>query len=124
MGDRFAPGGPIFDDGMAVTEIVRSSPLGPRRRLGQAAYGIAQIVEIGRVCRCRVVAVEAVFSQQFPVGGETVFLSPANDFHTVLTLVDQDVDIVRGIGQIGLERDRLSVEIDEIEAAIAVQPRR
>ena len=71
----------------------------------------------------RVIAVEAVFHQELPVRTNTVFLGAADDFHARFGLVHHDVDVSLGIGEIIGQRNCIAIQIQEIEAAIILQPR-
>ena len=75
--------------------------------------------------RRQVIVVDAVLDHQLPVGGDVVFLHAGDDLHLPgRRLVDHQVDIVLGAGEIVDERIGVLVEAHEPEAAILLEPRR
>ena len=70
-----------------------------------------------------VVAVDAVLLQQLPVGVRAVLLRAADDLHAVGPLARDQLQVVGGAGQVGLERFHLGVEADEDEARAGIEAR-
>ena len=69
--------------------------------------------------RRQVIIVDAVLHHQLPVGGDVVFLHASDDLHLPgRRLVDHEVDVVLGAGEIVGERLHVLVEAHEPEAAI------
>ena len=73
----------------------------------------------------QVIVVDRVLDHQLPVGRDVVFLHAGDDLHLPgRRLVDHEVDVVLGAGEIVDERRRVLVEVHEPEAAILLEPRR
>ena len=102
---------------MPLAEIARRSL---ERDLGKAAGGRLQVIQVGRMGRQRVVAVDAVFRQQLPVGTHRVFLRAADDRHLGFGLVADHIEIFLDRAEIIGEALDVPVEADEIEIAIAL----
>ncbi len=68
----------------------------------------------------RVVAVDAVLHQQLPVGGETVLVGAADDLHRAAAAVDDEVDVLLGVAEVGGEFDDAGVEAGEHEAPVGL----
>src|SRR4029077_8831113 len=67
---------------------------------------VAHVVEPGRVGRDQVVVVDAVLDQQLPVRLDVVLLHAGDDLHAAgRRLVDDEIDVILGAGQIGDEID-------------------
>src|SRR5262249_4354248 len=85
----------------------------------------SQVGKPGGVHADQVIVVEAVFREQFPVGADVVVLRAADHLHlTGRRLVDHDVDIFLGAGEVVLQRHRAGIEVEEYEAAVARDLRR
>ena len=76
--------------------------------------------------RCRqVIVVDGVLDHQLPVGRDVVFLHAGDDLHLAgRRLVDDEVDVVLGAGEIVVQRRRVGIEVHEPEAAIVLEARR
>ncbi len=130
LGHRPAAEIDVVGGEMAVAELDRE----PVRRQHQARLlrrrldldaGIGHEIEPGRMRRRQVIVVDAVLDHQLPVGGDVVFLHAGDDLHLPgRRLVDDEIDVVLGAGEIVGERLRVRVEVHEPEAAILLEPRR
>ena len=68
----------------------------------------------------RVVAVDAVLHQQLPVGGEAVLVGAADDLDRTAAAVDDEIDVVLGVGEIGGQVVDVGVEAGEHEAPVGL----
>ena len=90
---------------------------------GHADAGlVSHIVKIGLVGGQGVVAVNAVFGQQFPVGLDGVAVGTGDDAHTLGGLVGHQVQVFGGAGQVFPQGFGFLVKADEDEALVAVKP--
>ena len=100
---------------------------GPTKTLAVGYHGgraLGHVIEVGLMRGNGVVAVDAVFGQQLPVGLDGVPVGPRNHIHTVDGLVGHQVEIFGGPGQILPQRHRFLVEANEDETPVAVVARR
>jgi hypothetical protein len=61
-------------------------------------------------------------AQQFPVRRESVFLRAADDLHADVGLVHHEIEELGCTGEIGDEVHRVAIVVDEIQAAIVIEP--
>ena len=85
----------------------------------QVVGGIHQNIEVARMRRHRMIAVDAVLGQQLPIGADRIFLAACHDRHATLGLIADDVEILPGVTEILVERNDVCIEGNEIEVAIA-----
>ena len=101
---------------MPVAEIVAEAAARARTHV---VGRIHQDIEVARMRRHRVVAVDAVLGQQLPVGADRVFLAAADDRHAGVGLVADHVEIFLGVAEVIRQRNDVRIEGDEIEVAVA-----
>ena len=70
------------------------------------------------------VAIKAVFDQQFPVGLDGVFLAPADHFQPGFRLVRDQVKVLNRTGQIFEQRHSRDVKTHKPQAPVLLQARR
>ena len=111
---------------MAVAEI-QAEALGRQHvALGRRDVdaGVAHVVQPGRMRGDEVIVVDAVLDQQLPVRLDVVFLHAGDDLHLAgRRLIDHEIDVVLGAGEIGVQVRRVRIEIGEIEILVVLEPR-
>ena len=91
--------------------------------LSKTARRRLEVIQVSRVSRQCVVTVNAVFSEEFPVRTHRVFLRASHDCHCRFRLVADHIEIFPDRAQIVREAFDVLVKTDEIEIAIALEPR-
>src|SRR5262249_19634331 len=87
---------------------------------GPRPHALATNVERRLVCEVRVVAVQPVLDLKLPVAGVRVLLHPGS--HLDLAVggpIDAEVDVLRGLAQVLLQRLARRAQAGEDEAAVA-----
>ncbi len=116
FGDWTSPRRGVFDHGVTVAEIHRSTA----HAAAQVGADRHQVLEIGVVRGLCVVSVDAILHQQLPVGREAVLVGAADYLHRPVAAVDDEIDVILGVGEIGGQVDDVGVEAGEHEATVGL----
>src|SRR5581483_3587326 len=120
MSDRPAPGALVLDHGMAVAQIERYLMRGPGKVAGaDVDSDVAEEAEVTLMGRQAMVAVVAVFDQQFPVGARAVGLLARHDLHPDFRLIGDKIEILPRAGKIVRQTLGVPVEAGKDESAVA-----
>src|SRR3546814_471998 len=106
---------------MAVAEIMRLSLQPTEARL--ASRERPDHVKIGRVKGLEMEHIHRVLCQQLPVGAHRIFLDTADQHHPLLRLIHDEIEELRGAGEVLAKRLRTRIEVDEDKAAILIEQR-
>src|SRR3546814_8671608 len=67
--------------------------------------------------------IHRVLCQQLPVGAHRIFLDTADQHHPLLRLIHDEIEELRGAGEVLAKRLRTRIEVDEDKAAILIEQR-
>src|SRR3546814_16433753 len=67
--------------------------------------------------------IHRVLCQQLPVGAHRIFLDTADQHHPLLRLIHDEIEELRGAGEVLAKRLRTRIEVDEDKAAIITEQR-
>src|SRR3546814_7744596 len=105
---------------MAIAQIMPE----PRQAgVVRRAVRIFEIFEIGRMGAGGMIAVDAVFGEQFPVATDRIFLRSADDRHALGRLFRNKLEIITGASEIGRQFFAVGGKADEEKIAEAIATR-
>src|SRR3546814_5427764 len=105
---------------MAIAQIMPE----PRQAgVVRRAVRIFEIFEIGRMGAGGMIAVDAVFGEQFPVATDRIFLRSADDRHALGRLFRNKLEIITGAREIGRQVFAVGGKADEEKIAEAIETR-
>src|SRR3546814_6748187 len=67
--------------------------------------------------------IHRVLCQQLPVAAHRIFLDTADQHHPLLRLIHDEIEELRGTGEVRAKRLRTRIEVDEDKAAILIEQR-
>ena len=121
-GNRAAVDRVVFHDAVPVAQCPAETVAAIDR--GYVAAGFAgHVIEIGLVRGQRMISVDAVFGEQFPVGLDGIAVGTGEHFHPFRRLIGNQIEVFGGAGQVIAQGSGVRVETHEDEALVALVAR-
>ena len=124
MGDGATAPGDVLRHTMAVAQGSRYAGGAGRHRVPAVVCPqTGDIIHVSPMGRDQVIAIQAVFGQELPVGLYRVHIGTGNYLHPCLGLIHDQVKVVSGSCQVGEQVFDSGVETHEVKTPVAVDPR-